>query len=111
MTIIKSLTFDTTTGKEYTLKELFKTDSHYEEKLSDIIQQRIKDWKIDLLEPFNEIRSDQDFYIADTSLVIYFQLYEITPYYWGFPYFPIPILDLADIIEPDSPLDRMMAFT
>ncbi|MER2089290.1 MAG: DUF3298 and DUF4163 domain-containing protein, partial [Sporosarcina sp.] len=111
MTIIKSLTFDTTTGKEYTLKELFKTDSHYEKKLSDIIQQRIKDWKIDLLEPFNEIRSDQDFYIADTSLVIYFQLYEITPYYWGFPYFPIPILDLADIIEPDSPLDRMMAFT
>lgn len=112
MTIIKSLTFDTKTGKQYELKDLFKTGSQYEKKLSDIITKRIKDWNIDLLyPPFKGIRSDQDFYIADTSLIIYFQLYEITPYYWGFPYFPIPILDLADIIKPDGPLDRMMAFT
>ncbi|KAA0965058.1 DUF3298 and DUF4163 domain-containing protein [Sporosarcina sp. ANT_H38] len=111
MTTIKSLTFDTKTGKQYELKDLFKKGSDYEKKLSDIINQRIKDWNIQLLEPFTEIRSDQDFYIADTSLVIYFQLYEITAYVWGFPYFPIPIKDLADIINPDGPLDRMMAFT
>ncbi len=111
MTTIKSLSFDTKTGKQYKLNDLFKTGSHYEKKLSDIISQRIKDWNIQLLEPFKGIRSDQDFYIADTSLVIYFQLYEITPYVWGFPYFPIPILDLADIINPDGPLDRMMSFT
>ena len=112
MTIIKSLTFDTKTGEMYSLSELFKTDSNYVKKLSDIIEGKIKDWNIELLDPpFKGIRGDQDFYIADTSLVIYFQLYEITPYYWGFPYFPIPILDLADIIQPDGPLDRMMAFT
>nr|WP_218627909.1 DUF3298 and DUF4163 domain-containing protein [Sporosarcina sp. E16_8] len=111
MTIIKSLTFDTKNGKQYELKDLFKKGSDYKKKLSDIINRRIKDWNIDVLEPFKEIRSDQDFYIADTSLVIYFQLYEITPYYWGFPYFPIPIKDLADIINPDGPLDRMMSFT
>ena len=111
MTTIKSLTFDTKTGKQYELKDLFKKGSDYEKRLSDIINQRIKDWDIQLLEPFKGIRSDQDFYIADTSLVIYFQLYEITAYVWGFPYFPIPIKDLADIINPDGPLDRMMAFT
>lgn len=112
MTVIKSLTFDTKTGKQYELKELFKPDSHYEKKLSDIIRQRIKDWNIDLLDPpFKGIRSDQDFYIADATLVIYFQLYEITAYVWGFPYFPIPILDLVDMINPEGPLDRMMAFT
>lgn len=112
MTVINSLTFDTKTGKQYTLKELFKPGSDYEKRISAIITQRIKDWDIQLLDPpFKGIRSDQDFYIADTSLVIYFQLYEITPYVWGFPYFPIPILDLADIIQPDGPLDRMMAFT
>ena len=60
---------------------------------------------------FEGIRSDQDFYIADTVLVIYFQLYEITPYSLGFPYFPIPILDIADSINPDGPLNRMMSFT
>jgi len=111
MTTIKSLTFDTKTGKQYELKDLFKKGSDYEKRLSDIINQRIKDWDIQLLEPFKGIRSDQDFYIADTSLVIYFQLYEITAYVWGFPYFPIPIKDLADIINPDGPLDRMMSFT
>lgn len=112
MTVVNSLTFDTKTGKQYTLEELFKPGSDFEKRISAIITQRIKDWDIQLLDPpFKGIRSDQDFYIADTSLVIYFQLYEITPYVWGFPYFPIPILDLADIIRPGSPLDRMMAFT
>ncbi len=112
MTIIKSLTFDTKTGKQYELKDLFKPGSDYVKKLSDIIREDIKKWDVQLLyPPFKEIRPDQDFYIADTSLVIYFQLYEITPYVWGFPYFPIPILDLADIIQPQGPLDRMMSFT
>lgn len=112
MTVIKSLTFDTKTGKQYELKDLFKPGSNYVKQLSDIIRQRIKDWDIDLLDPpFKEIRSDQDFYIGDTTLVIYFQPYEITAGVWGFPYFPIPILDLADIIQPEGPLDRMIAFT
>ncbi|MDS9471812.1 DUF3298 and DUF4163 domain-containing protein [Sporosarcina pasteurii] len=111
MTIVKSLTFDTKTGKQYTLKELFKSNSDYVKKLSTIIDKDIKKWQVDLLEPFKSIRPDQDFYIADTSLVVYFQLYEITPYYWGFPYFPIPILDVQDIIQPNAPLDTMMSFT
>ena len=112
MTIIKSLTFDTKTGKQFTLKELFKPGSDYVKKLSDIIRVDIKKWDIQLLDPpFTKIHPDQDFYIADTSLVIYFQLYEITPYVWGFPYFPIPLLDLADIITPSGPLERMMSFT
>lgn len=111
MTIVKSLTFDTTTGKQYKLDELFKPNSNYMKTISAIIGEDIKKWNVDLLEPFNAIRPDQDFYIADTSLVIYFQLYEITPYYWGFPYFPIPILDLKEIIQPNKPLDTMMSFT
>lgn len=111
MTIIKSLTFDTNTGKKYELKELFKKGSNYEKELSNIISKDIKNWNIELLGKFDGIRGDQDFYIADTSLVIYFQLYEITPYVWGFPYFPIPILDIKDIVKTGSPLDRMMSFT
>ncbi|MCM3637077.1 DUF3298 and DUF4163 domain-containing protein [Sporosarcina luteola] len=112
LTIIKSLTFNTKTGKQYELKDLFKPGSDYVKKLSDIIRVDITKWDIQLLDPpFTIIRPDQDFYIADTSLIIYFQLYEITPYAWGFPYFPIPILDIADIILPQGPLDQMMAFT
>jgi len=110
MTIVKALSFDVTTGKQYELKDLFKPDSDYVTVLSKIIEQKIKDWEIQLLEPFTTIRPDQDFYFADHSLVIYFQLYEITPYVWGFPYFPIPILDIQDIIQPDGPLEKLLPF-
>jgi len=111
LTIIKSLTFDIATGKQYELKDLFKPDSDYVTKLSAIIQNKITEWEIQLLDEFTSIRSDQDFYLADHSLVIYFQLYEITPYVAGFPYFPIPILDIQDIIQPDGPLDKLLPFS
>ena len=111
LTIIKSLTFDIATGKQYDLKDLFKPDSDYITKLSAIIQNKITEWETPLLDEFTSIRSDQDFYLADHSLVIYFQLYEITPYVAGFPYFPIPILDIQDIVKPDGPLDKLLPFS
>ena len=110
MTIVKALNFDVNTGKQYELKDLFKPESDYVTVLSSIIQQKIKDWEIQLLDEFTNIRPDQDFYFADHSLVIYFQLYEITPYVWGFPYFPIPILDIQDIIQPGGPLEKLLPF-
>ena len=58
MTVINSLTFDTKTGKQYTLQELFKPGSNYEKQISAIITQRIKDWNIQLLDPpFKGIRA------------------------------------------------------
>ncbi|MFX3673794.1 MAG: DUF3298 domain-containing protein [Paenisporosarcina sp.] len=111
LTIIKSLTFNITTGKQYELEDLFKSDSDYVKKVSANIQMKIIEWETPLLDEFTHIRSDQDFYLADHSLVIYFQLYEITPYVAGFPYFPIPILDIQDIINPEGPLETLLPFS
>lgn len=111
MTVVKSLTFDVKTGHAFTLQELFKPKSDYVKEISAIITEDIKKWQVDIINPFTKISPDQDFYIADTSLVIYFQIYDITPYYWGFPYFPIAILNLQDIIKQNGPLDKMMSFT
>lgn len=110
MTYVKSLTFDTKTGRQYNLQDLFKPGSPYVQRISEYIRRHIQQWKTPVLEPFTKIKPDQDFYIADTSLVVYFQLYEISPYVAGFPYFPIPLLDLQDIIKPNSPADRMLPF-
>lgn len=107
LTLLKSLTFDTQTGKSYSLQELFKPGSHYVEILSAIIKKQIKDRQIQTLEPFTKISSNQDYYIADKSLVVYFQLYEITPYYIGFPMFPISVFEIQDIIDNNGPLGRM----
>lgn len=107
MTYIKSLTFDVQTGHIYTLAQMFKPGSNYVEVLSEIIRKQIAQRDIPLLDGFKGIRPDQDFYIADKSLVIYFQLYEITPYYVGLPMFPISVFELQDIIDENGPLARM----
>ncbi|UVI27644.1 DUF3298 and DUF4163 domain-containing protein [Paenibacillus spongiae] len=107
LTLQQSLTFDMGNGKSYTLAELFKSGSRYISRLSDIIESQIESRQIATIEPFNAIRHDQPFYIADRTLVIYFALYELTPYAFGFPYFPISVYDLTDIINPNGPLAPM----
>ncbi|MDF2040261.1 DUF3298 domain-containing protein [Cytobacillus oceanisediminis] len=107
MTVIKSLTFDLQKGKQVSLKDLFKPGSDYVKRLTELISIQIKQRDIPLLVDFKAIRPDQDFYIADKALIIYFQLYEITPYAYGFPMFPISVYDLQDIIDENGPLGRM----
>lgn len=107
MTYIKSLTFDFNKEKLVQLKDLFKPGSNYVEIISNLIQQQIQQRNIQLLDDFTTIQPQQDFYIADKTLVIYFQLYEITPYVEGLPMFPISVFDLVDVIGENSPLSRL----
>lgn len=109
MTILRSLTFDMTNKRVYTLEALFKPASPYVERLSAIVAQQIKERDIGLLSPFTSIAPDQSFYIADKTLVLYFQLYELTPYVFGFPFFPISVYELSDIIDEEGPLGVMAA--
>lgn len=103
-TIIKSLTFDIKTGRIYTLKDLFKPGSEYVKVLSGIVGGQIRDRGIYLLGQYNGIKPDQDFYISDKVLVLYYQLYELTSYAFGFPHFPIPIYQISSIINEQGPL-------
>lgn len=109
MTFMGSVTADIQTGKLYTLRDLFKPGSDYVTVISNNIKQQIKQRDIPTLNGFTTIKPDQDFYIADKALVIYFQLYEITPYYVGFPMFPISVYDLESIIAETGPLSIMAA--
>ena len=107
LTYIKSLTFDMEQERICTLPDLFKPGSNYVEVISTIVRKQIEQRDIMLLEEFTGIKPNQDFYIADKSLVIYFQLYEISPYVVGFPMFPISVFDLEEIINLEGPLGRM----
>lgn len=107
MTYLKSLTFDLKKGKKCKLKDLFKPGVDYVKRLSEIINLQIKQRDLHLLNGFISIQPNQDFYIADKALVIYFQLYEITPYVYGFPMFPISVYDIQDLIDESGPLGRM----
>lgn len=108
LTIIKSLNFDIKTGRNYQLYELFKPGSDYEKVLSEIIQRQIKERDIPLLDGFKGVAPNQDYYIADKALVIYYQLYELTAYVYGFPHFPISVYEIEDIINQDALLGVML---
>ena len=109
MTIIKSLTFNIHDGRVYKLADLFKPGCDYIKVLSDIICLQIKERDIQLLDEFKGIDPNQDFYIADKCLVVYFQIYDITAYVYGLPFFPISVYQLQGIIREDGPLDKMAA--
>jgi len=108
-TIARSLTFDVNTGKSYSLGDLFKPGSDYVKALSEQIAVQIKQRDLPLLNGFQTIRPDQDFYLADKALVVYFQLYEITPYYVGFPMFPISVYSVQSILAEPGPLSTLAA--
>ncbi|MEX1028484.1 MAG: DUF3298 domain-containing protein [Paenibacillaceae bacterium] len=108
LTLLKALTIQVQTGKVYTLRELFQPGSDYVNRLNTFIRAQIKERDVPLLEEFKGISPNQDYYIADKSLVIFFQLYEITPYVYGFPMFPISVYALQDIIIEDGPLGIMI---
>ncbi len=107
LTILKSLTFDVEKGKKCSLGSLFKPGSDYVKQLSAMIREQIKERDIPLINEFTAIRPNQDFYVADKTIVIYFQLYELTPYVYGFPVFPIPLYELQEIIDEKGPLGRL----
>ena len=110
MTKAVSLTMDTATGENYALHQLFQQDDRYREIINAEIQRQIVQRQIPLLEGFKGISANQDYYVADSVLVIYYQLYELSPYAAGFPYFPIPIYMLSEVIVEDGLLSRLNYF-
>jgi hypothetical protein len=106
---LTSLTTDILTGKIYSLADLFKPNSPYIHHLSMIVKQQIAERKISTIQEFKPIRLNQDFYIADKTLVILFQRYEITPRPAGYPMFPISIYEIEDIIDENGPLWKMFS--
>ncbi|MFK7692517.1 DUF3298 domain-containing protein [Paenibacillus sp. HJGM_3] len=106
-TFARSFTFDVNTGKLYSLADLFKPGANYVETLSRDIAGQLRQRNLPLLHGFHAIKPDQDYYLADKALVLYFQLYEITPYYVGMPMFPISVYDLLALAPDSSPLSKL----
>lgn len=109
LTLMDSLTFNIQTGEDYSLDQLFKQNSSYAKVLSEKVNEQIKQRQITLLEHDRpvEVTSQTDFYVTDQSLVLYFQMYDISPHYVGIPLFPIPIYELEEVIKENGPLDLL----
>lgn len=108
LNIQKSLTVDLTTGKVYELEDLFKPGSRYRMVLNEIIRQQIQEQGLTLIREFNGITDDEDFYLTEDALVIYFQELEYTIHADGTPEFVIPYQRIEHLLRPGSPIFRLL---
>lgn len=94
MTTRSSYNVDKNKGVKLVIKDLFKDNYDYKTIIDKEINKQIKkdpDKYFTGKDGFNGIKENQDFYIRDNTIVVYFQLYEIAPYVAGFPEFNIPV--------------------
>jgi hypothetical protein len=108
-TVAKSLTFDVNTAKLYRLDDLFKPGSGYAAVISGLVSEQVKQRDMPMLHGSPTVGPKQDYYLADKALVVYYQLYGISPYYVGFPMFPISVYELQSIVAESGPLDTLAA--
>lgn len=98
-----SVTADPRTGRVYSLADLFE-DERYIDILSEAVALDIEEQELPLLAGFDKIAPDQDFYLTERHLVLYYQLYELAPYAWGFPEFEIPLESLRGVAKEEGPI-------
>ncbi|MCZ8523528.1 MULTISPECIES: DUF3298 and DUF4163 domain-containing protein [Paenibacillus] len=108
ITYQSSQTFNLEDGRVYALADLFKPGSDYIGRLSAIIAREFKARDIPMIAEFKSIAPDQPYFLTDKAIGIYFQLYEYTPYVYGFPTFEIPFAEVKDILDPQGPIGRLM---
>jgi len=93
------LSFDLESGRSIKLADVFKPGADFHGRLESLIRSEIarrgltKYW-------FDGIKNDQQFYLTEEGLVIYFQPYEIAPWVYGVPRFIVSYQELSDILNP-----------
>lgn len=88
MSYRKGYTFDLASGELYKFSDLVPDSAR--EQINREITRQIGANDIPMLQPFTEIKREPDFYLLpDRKLAIFYQLYELAPYAWGFVTFPI----------------------
>lgn len=91
------------TGKTYTLKELFKPGVNYVSIISKEIKNQLaiqnKYWDF-RKEDFKAIPANQEFYLTDKGIVVYFSTYEYTSFATGIPEFEIPYSKIKKYLTP-----------
>jgi predicted secreted protein len=100
-----SHTFNLETGAEYKLKDLFRSEADYVSLMSGIVRNEIdegsKEGLLVELTPFQALKADQNFYLSNNAVVVYFQEYEYFPYAAGIQQFPVDFAALQDMLAPE----------
>lgn len=111
ITIVAPLTFDRHTGREVQLKHIFKKNTDYIEKLSNISRKALREqlgeradanWIDSGTEPKPE--NFEVFAFTDKGFTIFFQQYQVASFADGIQEVVVPYSDIEDMVNPRGPL-------
>lgn len=108
MTYFGSITANLDTGEIYEFSDLFNPKVYYTRILSDIAIKKVKSMGVPLIAPYKGITENQQFYLTPDSLVLYYKIYEFTPYYLGNFEIKIPYNEILNILGPMSPIKKLL---
>ncbi|HBC96396.1 MAG TPA: DUF3298 domain-containing protein [Clostridium sp.] len=103
-----SITANTETGQVYDFDDLFNSKVYYTKILNELAKQYIKENDIHLIGKYDGITQDQKYYLTPESLVLYYQIYEYTPYVHGLFKIEIPYAKIKNIINPAGPIAKLI---
>lgn len=100
-TVQTAYTYDIKTGLQLTLKDLFKSDGDYSSIINICIKTQLdeRDLTSALFEPFKGINENQNYFLSNKGLVVYFNQYEILPYAAGMPEFTVDYSLLSNLLK------------
>lgn len=98
---LNNYNIDLITGKNLTLKDIFKDNIDYIKVIRDYINYKINQNKNFYYENITiEISENQAFYLTDDGIIMYFGLDEISPSKFGIPKFKMSFKKFAPYINP-----------
>ena len=108
LSVYDSITFNANTGQIYSFSDLFNPRTNYIAELNRLAQEYIQRNNVTLTTPFGGVEEDQDFYLTPDSLVMYYQVYQYTPYYYGLFKIEIPYNRIRNLLGPLSPINQLI---
>lgn len=108
LTVVRSITLNICNAQVYSFSDLFDSAAPYRERVNAIIRDQIEARQIPLLREFEGVYLEQEYYLTGSELVIYYQLYDYTPYAYGILEFVIPYGEIEDLIDKNGPITRVM---
>lgn len=106
-TAYSSITVNVETGQDYSFSDLFNPKLYYVGFLNEIAKQYIRDNNVQLINEYKGITTNQQYYLTPDTLVLYYQVYEYTPYYYGLFKIEIPYNKIENLLTPLSPIVKL----
>lgn len=105
MTFREAYNFSLKDGKQLLLGDLFGANKNYKKQLNAAIAKELKTGDWGYLGGFNGLTTEKSYYLKDGKAVVFFQLYEYTPYAAGFPEFDFTFKELLP--DGSSPFAKL----